>query len=384
VRIAFDSWVLSSRLRYQGTYVYAQNLIAQFRQIAKQEDSEFLLFTCPGAANDANTIEDACGFRVLPTNWLRLDRMWRLIGANLAASRARADVMFSPTPSIVPWGSVPVVCTIHDVTPVVMPSHSPRVTLLLRTLLAAAARRSRGIITVSERSRDDLVERYEVPQERISVVYNGYDKTVFNAIPPEAAKLKALKQRLGIIRPYLFHHGVVQPRKNLKRLIEAYRLLLARNHDLDLDLVLAGPLGWQYGEIIDAVADGAGSRSRVLLTGVLDAPDLAAIIHGASLVVIPSLYEGFCLPMVEAMACGAPTIAANTSCLPEVSGGVLRYFNPLEIEDMAGCMQSAMEDSNLRDELARQGKERASRFDWERCAAETLGVIQRHARNGRN
>jgi glycosyltransferase involved in cell wall biosynthesis len=88
--------------------------------------------------------------------------------------------------------------------------------------------------------------------------------------------------------------------------------------------------------------------------------------------------------MVEAMACGAPTIAANTSCLPEVSGGVLRYFNPLEIEDMAGCMQSAMEDSNLRDELARQGKERASRFDWERCAAETLGVIQRHACNGRN
>ena len=123
MRIAFDSWVLSSRLRYQGTYVYARSLIAQFKKVATQRDNEFLLFTCPRAANDANSIEGAGGFEPLPSNWLRRDRIWRLAGASFAASRARADVMFSPTSSIFPWGSVPVVCTIHDVTPVVMPSH---------------------------------------------------------------------------------------------------------------------------------------------------------------------------------------------------------------------------------------------------------------------
>jgi len=88
--------------------------------------------------------------------------------------------------------------------------------------------------------------------------------------------------------------------------------------------------------------------------------------------------------MVEAMACGAPTIAANASCLPEVSVGVLRYFNPLEIEDMTACMDAVLEDSALRDELVRRGKQRATCFDWERCAAETLNVILRHARNGTN
>jgi glycosyltransferase involved in cell wall biosynthesis len=385
LRVAFDSWVLSSRLRCQGTYVYARSLITQFKKIAACETgTELRLFTCPAAANDANSIESAAGFELFPSRWLARDRLWRLVGANVAASRAGADIMFSPTSNIFPWGSVPVVCTIHDVTPVVMPSHSRKVTMLLRTLLWSAAKLSRGIITVSEHSRNDLVERYGVPENKISVVYNGYDKGMFNDAPPDATRLKALQQKLGVARPYLFHHGVIQPRKNLKRLIDAYRLMLSRNRSLDMDLVLAGPLGWEYAETVAVAGDDAGAQGRVVLTGALDGPDLAALIHGATLVVIPSLYEGFCLPMVEAMACGTPTIAANASCLPEVSGGVLRYFDPLEIEDMAACMQAALEHDELRSDLVQRGKERAECFAWERCAAETLDVIQRHARHGSN
>jgi alpha-1,3-rhamnosyl/mannosyltransferase len=102
------------------------------------------------------------------------------------------------------------------------------------------------------------------------------------------------------------------------------------------------------------------------------------LIKGAALVVVPSLYEGFCLPMVEAMACGAPVIAANTSCLPEVSGGVLKYFNPHSIDDMATCMEQALEDGELRKSLAREGKKRAAFFDWRRCAEDTLAVFKEH------
>ena len=108
------------------------------------------------------------------------------------------------------------------------------------------------------------------------------------------------------------------------------------------------------------------------------------MLRGATLTVIPSLYEGFCLPMVESMACGVPTIASNNSCLPEVSDGVLRYFDPLQIEEMVACMQRALEDDALRAELSRRGKERAASFDWERCAEATLAVLARHARNGKN
>src|SRR5262249_5459093 len=150
--------------------------------------------------------------------------------------------------------------------------------------------------------------------------------------------------------------------------------LLSRNPDLDVDLVLAGPLGWNCDDVVAAAAE-AAPRGRIVLTGALEDRELAALLRGATLTVIPSLYEGFCLPMVESMACGVPTIASNISCLPEVSGNVLRYFDPLQIEDMVVCMQRVLEDDALRAELSRRGKERAASFDWERCAEETLAVL---------
>ncbi len=380
MKIAFDSWVLSSRLRHQGTYVYAQNLIAQFKRIAKADpEIKFCLFASPRAANDANSVEPGCGFELARTGWLARDRLWRLGGVSLAASRARADLIFSPTSNIRPAGAIPVVCTIHDVTPVVMPSHSRKVTWLLRCLLRWACKRSRAIITVSECSKQDLVRTYGLPESKISVVYNGFDDAIFNDRPCDCERQKLLGKRFGLERPYLWHHGVIQPRKNLKRLIEAYRLMLSRNPNLELDLVFAGTLGWEYEEILAAAGNGANHRGRVILTGPLEDWDLAALLKRASLAVIPSLYEGFCLPMVEAMACGVPVVAANTSCLPEVSGGVLKYFDPRSVEDMAACMEQTLEDDAVRKTLAQRGRERSAAFSWRRCAEQTLEVLKRHA-----
>lgn len=115
-----------------------------------------------------------------------------------------------------------------------------------------------------------------------------------------------------------------------------------------------------------------------MLPGALVDTDLATLIKGASLVVVPSLYEGFCLPMVEAMASGAPTVAANASCLPEVSGGVLRYFDPASVEDMATCLEQVLEDEETRIELAQRGKSRARCFSWQRCAEETVAVLRKY------
>jgi alpha-1,3-rhamnosyl/mannosyltransferase len=118
------------------------------------------------------------------------------------------------------------------------------------------------------------------------------------------------------------------------------------------------------------------------LTGSLSDHDLSLLLRGAALEAVPSLYEGFCLPMVEAMACGVPVIAANCSSLPEVSGGVLRYFDPGSVEEMAACMQDVLESANLRSEIAERGRARAQRFSWQQCAEETLAVLEQvaHAR----
>ena len=379
-KVAIDSWVLSSRLRYQGTYVYAQNLIREFKRIGAADPAiSFCLFHSSCAANDANDIEADRGFELAESRWLSHDRLWRLGGVNLAASRAHADVVFSPTSNLVPIGAVPVVCTVHDVTPIIVPTHSRKVTFLQRSMLWSACKFARAIITVSQCSKEDVVKTYGVPEHRIYVVYNGYDDAIFNDSLPNPERQSSLQKRFGLARPYVWHHGVIQPRKNLKRLIEAYRLMLSRNRNLDCDLVLAGPLGWAYHEIVAMATNGVGHRGRVVLTGPLEDADLACLIKGASLTVIPSLYEGFCLPMVEAMACGVAVVVAKASCLPEVSGGVLRYFDPSSVDEMAVCMESVLECEASRRALAQRGKSRSAAFSWRRCAEETVSVLKRHS-----
>jgi glycosyltransferase involved in cell wall biosynthesis len=246
-----------------------------------------------------------------------------------------------------------------------------------RFFLRAAARRSKAIITVSEKSKQDLVGICGVLAEKVTVVYNGYDKELFNPAPPDPEIPERLHRQLGIARPYVLHHGVIQPRKNLKRLIAAWHLLLSRRHDVQLDLVIAGPAGRHHDEVFELGEASSGPQGRVNFAGRLSDEDLARLLKGSTMVVIPSLYEGFCLPMVEVMACGVPAIVSSTSCFPEISGNALVYFDPLSVEDMAAKMESVLCDVELRSRIREQGLKRAAEFSWERCGRETFDVLLR-------
>ena len=378
MKIAIDSWTLASRFRCQGTYVYTQNLLREFKNIAcNGSDLRFSLFASDRNGNDAVRVAPAENFELHSSSLLDHDRMWRLGGAGFSAARSRADVLFIPTAATLPMGPVPAVCTIHDMTPLTMPTHSSKVTAMQRIFFKGCARFSQAIITSSECSRKDIVALLGVPEEKVTVIYDACDRSVFNSTSVDRVALESLRLRLGIKKPYLIHHGTIQPRKNLKRLIEAFRLMLARDSNLDFDLVLAGQLGWASDEIVKTATSGTGGAGNVILTGVLADTDLALLIKGASLAVIPSLYEGFSLPMVEALACGVPTVASQTSCLPEISGHALTYFDPLSMEDMALCMRSVLLDSQLSQRLRQDGIARAQEFSWERCARETLKVLLR-------
>ncbi len=384
MKIAVDSWTLASRFRCQGTYVYTQNLLREFKKIVRHDAGvSFSLFSSARNGNDAIHIAPEERFELCTSALLDHDRLWRFGGAGLSASRACADVMFIPTAATLPMGPIPVVCTIHDVTPFTMPSHSAPVGAMQRILLNGCARFSRMIITSSECSKKDIVAHLRVPEEKVVVIHDGCDQSLFNPAPPDVAALTALLARLRIDKPYLLHHGTIQPRKNLKRLIEAFHLMLAENADLDFDLVLVGQLGWESDDIVNAAAK-RDDRGRVILAGMLDDSDLALIIKGTSLAVVPSLYEGFSLPMVEAMACGVPTIASNTSCLPEISGNALAYFDPLSVEDIAACMHAVLRDSDLNRRLRQKGIDRAREFTWERCARQTLNVLMKVGQPSRN
>jgi glycosyltransferase involved in cell wall biosynthesis len=377
LKIAFDPWVLAPRFRHQGTNVYGWNLIGQFKKAAEQiPEIEFLIFGSDDGGGSA-FVETGPNFAVVSNGLVRHERAWRLGGASMAAGRIAADVMFSPSCNIFPLRNPPMVCTIHDATPFVMPSQSRSMVMAQKFFLRSAAQRSRTIITVSERSKQDLVDTCNIPPEKVTVVHNGYDKSLFNEAPPDPDKLKVLKSRLQLQRPYILHHGVVQPRKNLNRLIEAHRLLLSRQRNLELDLVLAGPWGWEHEKVLAAAERCSSRRGQVIVPGMLEDDDLALLLKGAAMVVIPSLYEGFCLPMVEAMACGIPTVVSKNSCFPEISGNALIYFDPLSVEDIADKIGSVLFDSQMRDSLTSRGVKRAAEFSWERCGHETLSVLFR-------
>lgn len=384
VKVAFDSSALGARYRHHGIQVYARNLLDSLRTAAPRYGVEIRPFVSPAQRCDDGTFAEAPGYRPRTTPLLKFDRLWRYGGASAAAFRDGADILLNPNGASLPVSFLlPIVTTIHDLTPMVVDSYPRRIAMLLRFLLARSAKASAAIITVSAHSRQDIVRICGVPESKVHVVYEGYDRRLFHDAKPDPATLHALLARLRIRRPYILHHGAVQPRKNLVRLIAAYRLMLSRSSALNFDLVLAGPLAWQFDEIVAAARNAGDGRGNVVLTGALSDHDLSLLLRGAALEVVPSLYEGFCLPMVEAMACGVPTIAANCSSLPEVSGGMLRYFDPRSVEQMAARMQEVLESAGLRSELTERGRHHAQRFSWQLCAEETLALLQQVARPGR-
>jgi len=376
----FDTWILGSQARNHGIQVYAQKLLAYFPEMATQYEVRIVPYVAPNSENGNDMPAASPDFRPKFTRLLNYSRAWKWGGANFLAFAGGADLVFSPICTTLYFGPmVRSVVTIHDLIPVVHPFRSWRMTRILQFLYWSAARFSQVVITDSNHSKNDLMNLYGVPESRICVVHLGCDHETFHDRPSDPDLLRQLLQKLGISRSYIVHHGVIKSYKNLKRLIQAYRSMLERNRNLDLDLVLAGPMGWDYKDILAEAAACEGSKAKVVFTGSLSDTDLAMLVKGAHLAVIPSLYEGFCLPLVESMASGIPTIASNSSCLPEVSGGALRYFDPRSVEEMSACMEEALEDQLLRTELVKKGRLRAREFDWRRCAEQTLAILARVA-----
>ncbi len=374
--MAIDTVSLSKQYANTGTYAYSRNLLKRCLRFAETTTPgiKFHAFVDP---NDNWAINGFASpfLNVHETRILARTLFWRLGGMALSTSRVRPDLVFLPTgQGSIPSPFVPVVTTILDAMPKRLPPQLLAGRRRSHFLSWANAKLASRIITISEWSKRDLVEIYGLNPEDVAVTHLGYDKQLYNEAPPDPEVSDALLAHLGIRRPFVLHHGMVQLRKNLDRLIQAWDRVHEVCKSFGAQLVLAGPVGHGHEEIL-RVREGSPNREQVIVTGPLQDAELATVVKNASLCVIPSLYEGFCLPMVEAMACGVPTVASNSSCIPEVSGGVLEYFDPLSVEQMAEIIRRALEDSDLRDRLRKKGLARAACLSWERCAQETLQIF---------
>jgi glycosyltransferase involved in cell wall biosynthesis len=265
------------------------------------------------------------------------------------------------------------VCTIHDLAPLDHPEwFSGRFAKWYKWLLPPLARRVEHLIVISQYTKSRIVDCLGVEPERITVIPNGIDAQFQVA---DAAAIAGMRNELGISRPYLLYVGSLEPRKNLGRLLEAWGAV-EDSVPNDIELIVAGAPGRT---LVFSRLEVEHVPTRVHFVDYVPEQHLAPLYSGAIAMIYPSLYEGFGLPPLEAMACGAPVITSKTTSLPEVTGDAAILINPAQVNEIADAIVQVVECAGLRAEMRSRGREQARQFSWDRAAASTWDVLGRFA-----
>lgn len=306
----------------------------------------------------------------VPGSIRRLYPGWNLLGRpDLPPSLREFDLLHAPSPAAIPptGERQRLVVTVHDLAFRVYPSLFPTSwRVLFRVGTRRAVRRADAIIAVSQSTANDLVRYARADPARIHVV------PLAASTPPSVDPSEAL-ERMKIHRPYLLFVGTLEPRKNLVRLVRAYRRATARA-GLPHRLVLAGPLGWRPRQLLREIAvEGPG---EILLTGKRSPDELDALYRGAAAFAYPSLYEGFGLPVLEAMARGLPCVISQVSSLPEVAGEAALTVEPRSVAGLAAAIERVLTDTTEAARLSAAATARAAQFSWEQTARMTLKVYE--------
>lgn len=263
--------------------------------------------------------------------------------------------------------------TIYDMTCWIMPGvHTPSNVAATRRYGQRVLQRSTACIAISEQSKKDAIEILKLPPDRIEVIYPGVADEFFAA---GCAQARVAAKKYGLEKPYFLYLGMIEPRKNIDRLIDAYRSIsepVVKEHEL----VIAGPLGW-CSEETKARLHSPDTGVRYL--GYVPEADLPGLTAGAAAFVYPSLYEGFGLPVVQAMACGVPAITSSNSSLQEIAGSDAILVDPEDTESIAAAMAQVALSPSLVEDLRRRGRARAASFRWERTAQQSLAFFHKLA-----
>lgn len=296
----------------------------------------------------------------------------------LLLQRERVDLFHSPHFLLPLFQPCPAVATIHDVIYLVFPEDLPslKARWYYRGVIFAGARIAGRIITDSNFSKEEIVKHLRVPEEKIEVIPLAA-APAFRPIPNPAA-LEAIKRKYHIAGDYILYVGIWRHRKNLLRLIKAFHMVRVQGK-LDCKLVMAGPPDERYSEI-PRLAQELGLEKEVIFTGYVPDEDLPLLYNAAKAFAFPSLYEGFGLPLLEAMACGTPVLTSRTSSLPEVAGEAALFVDPYSVEEIAAGLHCLLTDEARRAELQRLGLAQAARFNWQETAHRTLAVYKQVGR----
>jgi glycosyltransferase involved in cell wall biosynthesis len=302
-------------------------------------------------------------------------KLWTQIALpfRLYTERIKPDVFFTPSHYAPRFSPVPTAISIMDVSYLRFPELFKASDLYqLKRWTAYSAKKAARIFTISNASKSDIIHEYQIEADNVIVTYPGI-KPVINH-PHEA--MDKLQKKFNITGEYFLFVGTLQPRKNIVRLIEAFSMVQkTTKKEKNLQLVIVGKKGWLYEDILAAPKRFAVEEDVIFLDFVAD-EDLPALYKNAISYVLPSLYEGFGLPVLEAMQYDCPVITSNSSSLPEAGGDAALYVDPENVSDIAEKMHNLMKHENLRQEMIAKGKQQIKKFSWEKTAKETLAVLK--------
>jgi glycosyltransferase involved in cell wall biosynthesis len=312
-----------------------------------------------------------------PTRHPLLYRLWFdwLLPRKLRS--LKADAFISPDGFLALRSAIPSLAVVHDLNFEHYPEDlPPAYSGYYRSYFPRFARHATRLATVSEFSRRDIAERYEIPMGHIDVVYNGVG-TAF--LPLDAEERRAARDTFANGHEYFICVGSLHPRKNIARLLLAFDKLLTE-HPSELRLVIVGERFWWDPRMKEAW-ERVRHKERVLFTGRLQQEQLAKALGGSLALAFVSYFEGFGIPVAEAMRCGVPVVAAEATCLPEIAAGAAYYCDPFDVQDIARALRTVSTDTELRGELGRKGLERAQRYTWDHSAVALWESFQRMCRN---
>lgn len=296
-------------------------------------------------------------------------KLWTLTALNMAVNKDKLDLFFNPTHYSPLFLNCPQVISILDVSYKYFPELFKKKDLYKLSIWGKySVKKASHIVTISDSSKDDIMKEYGVNEAKISVIPVGIKE-----IEKGHMTKKELAEKFNISNPYILYVGTLQPRKNLVRLIEAFSKLKENN----IDLVIVGKKGWQYEEILKAPEKYEVSEKVHFLENVTN-EDLSGFYEHAECFVLPSLYEGFGLPVLEAMKYGCPVVTSNISSLPEAGGDAAEYFNPEDVDDMARAIKRVVSDKQLQEKMVKKGRQHIQNFSWEKSAEKVIGIFENY------
>jgi glycosyltransferase involved in cell wall biosynthesis len=356
VRIAIDA----RKLRDYGVGTYIRNLLRHLARIDCSTD--YVLIVRPEDIEIAGELGE--NFRAVP-DWSRGYSVREQLSIPMDLRRERVDLFHAPHYVLPPLTPCKAVVTIHDCIHLRFPQYLPHQRLgyvYARTSLWIATHRASRVLTVSETSKRDILKYFRVPASKIDVIYNAIDERLGEA--PTAAETAQVRERYQLNDPFVLYAGNIKPHKNLERLIEAFNTL-RRGGLENVKLLIIGDEISKYATLRRAVHRHK-LHKHVRFFGFVSDKTLASLYRLASVFVFPSLYEGFGLPPLEAMAAGTPVITSNVSSLPEVVGDAAILIDPYEPDEIAAAMRRVLTEPGLREDLRDRGLARVKHFSWDR------------------